>query len=129
MNDSIQFQVTRVVATVPEGLTIEWQGRTINSGPLVMELDESAPPSRGVLDYDNRRAEAEFHLRLRFPEFAGMLESIGAPAEMTRPVSAVLRSSGRILDDHGFYLSGRTEIAPHGLFPPEETAASVLPGT
>jgi len=129
MTDSINFQVTRVAASVPGGLPIEWQGRTINSGPLTIEMDESAPPSYGVLDYAGRRAQAEFHIRLQFPEFAETLDSLGAAPELTRPVSAVLRSSGQILDDHSFYLSGRSEIAPHELFPPAETAASVLPGT
>jgi len=126
--DRLRFQVTKLAATAPEGVAVEWQGREYTSGPLEIELDEEAPASEGVLDYGERRARAEFHVQLKFPEFAGVLESLGVDAEMTRPVRAVLRSEGEILEDHGFALIGPATLAPHGLLAAEETAASVLPG-
>ncbi len=128
-SEAIRFRVTRLSATAPEGVPIVWEGRAFNSGPLTIELDESAEAdSRGVLDYGRRRAEAEFHVRVGFPEFADMLEGAGIDAELTRPVRAVLRSSGNILEDHGFALSGECRLQPHGLFPPRDTSAFVLPG-
>jgi hypothetical protein len=81
-----------------------------------------------VLDYASRRARAEFRVRLRFPEFAGLLDDLGVDASLTRPVEAVLRSEGDILEDHGFALSGACELYPHELLPREATAAEVLPG-
>ncbi|HEV8130045.1 MAG TPA: hypothetical protein VGQ81_02245 [Acidobacteriota bacterium] len=88
----VAFQITRLVASVAEGVPVEWQGKKFNSGPLTIELDETAPglANQGVLDYSRRHARAEFHLRLKFPEFAGMLESLGVDPELTRPVCAVL---------------------------------------
>ncbi len=126
--DRLRFQVTKLAATAPEGVAVQWQGREYTSGPLEIALDEEAPASEGLLDYGERRARAEFHVRLKFPEFAGVLESLGVDPEMTRPVRAVLRSEGEILEDHGFALIGPATLAPHGLLPAEETAASVLPG-
>ena len=128
--DQIAFRITRLAAGVPEGVPLEWQGRHIDSGPLILELDDEAPAegNRGTLDYPRRRAHAEFHVRLRFPELAGALEDLGVDSAFTRPVRAVLCSEGEILEDHSFLLSGRCELEPHDLFPQEETAASVLPG-
>jgi hypothetical protein len=116
---------------VPNGVPVEWQGQQLHSGPLRIELDDSAPPqaSGGVLDYACNHAEAEFHVVLKFPDFADALAGLGIDPELVRPVRAVLRSAGAILDDHGFALGGRCELASHDLFPKEETGASVLPGT
>ncbi len=128
--DVVTFQITKLAASVPEGVPVEWQGKEFNSGPLTIELDENAQElgNQGVLDYSQRRARAEYNVRLRFPEFAGMLESLGVDPELTQPVRAVLRSEGEILDDHSFVLSGHCELRPHGMFPSDETAVSVLPG-
>ena len=128
--DVVRFAVRKLEANVAEGVEVEWQGKRHHSGPLIIELDEEAPAeaSGGVLDYAGGRARAEFHVCLKFPEFAGLLESMGVDAELTQPVRAVLRSEGEILEDHSFRLSGRCAIAPHGLFPAEESAAAVLPG-
>ena len=123
--DRVAFQVTALEAGAPEGVPIEWQGREFASGPLAIELDEG---SRGVLDYSRRRAEAEFHVRLRFPEFAGTLAELGMDPSLGEPVRAVLRSEGEIEDDHSFVLSGHCELGPHGLFGPGEAGAAVLPG-
>jgi hypothetical protein len=126
----VKFRVTRLDASVLEGVPIEWRGQQYDSGPLLIELDNSLNDQGnwGVLDYTRRRAQAEFHVQLKFPEFAGILADLGIDPEMTRPVRAVLQSEGEILEDHGLALSGSCELRPHGLFPPQHTAAAVLPG-
>ena len=131
MNEQIvNFKITSLAAQVDERVPFEWQGKEFDSGPLTVELDENASPSanQGVLNYSERRARAEFHLRLRFPELANTLEALGVDPELIRPVSAVLRSEGDILDDHSFALSGQCDLASHALFPSEETRACVLRG-
>jgi hypothetical protein len=125
----IPIHVTHLSAEVPEGVPIEWQETMLQSGPLRIELDDDAGESRGVLDYDRREAEVEFHVRVSFPELAGTLQSMGVASELTRPVRALLRSRGTILDDHSFALSGDSELRPHAMFDAAETAACVLPGT
>ena len=128
--DCVKFRITGLAAAVPEGVPVVWQGRELASGPLTIELDDEAAGkgNHGVLDYARGRAQAEFHVRLQFPELAGLLEDLGVDSELTRPVRAVLRSEGEILDDHGFALSGGCELLPHELFRSERAAAAVLPG-
>jgi hypothetical protein len=131
MNEQIvNFKITRLAAQVDESVPFEWQGKEFDSGPLTVELDENAPATanQGVLNYSERRARAEFYLRLRFPELVNTLEDLGVDPELIRPVSAILRSEGEILDDHSFALSGRCDLASHALFPSEETKACVLRG-
>ena len=129
-DDRIAFRVTELDAAAPQGVLIQWQGRELNSGRLRIELDEEAPAgsSCGTLDYLARRAEAAFHIKLSFPELAGMLEELGVDPALTRPVRAVLRSQGAILEDHGFALSGRSEPLRHELLGGSSAAAAVLPG-
>jgi hypothetical protein len=128
MTDSVlAFEVTRLAAAVPHGVPLTWRGRAFDSGPLAIELSPRAP-SRGALDYASGRARAEFHVRLSFPEFARTVEDLGLDPALGEPVEAVLRSEGDILEDHGFALHGRCELAPHALLPREETSAAVLPG-
>ncbi len=129
--NQVPIDVTHLSAEVPEGVPIEWQETTLNSGPLLIELDErlSKDGNRGVLDYERREARVEFHVRVSFPELADMLQSMGVAPELTQPVRAVLRSQGEILEDHSFALSGVSELRPHAMFIPEEAAACVLPGT
>lgn len=128
--DLLRFYVSNLSASAPEGLTIRWRGREFASGPLTVELDQEGDHggSHGVLDYGRRRAHAEFHVQLAFPHFAEVLEGLGVDGELTRPVRAVLRSEGAILDDHSFVLSGACVIHPHALLPREKTGATVLPG-
>ena len=73
--DLLRFTVTRLSATVPEGVPITWRGREFASGPLTIELAARDPgtANQGVLDYTTRRARAEFHVRLSFPQFAETL--------------------------------------------------------
>ncbi len=129
-DDQVRFNVTRLAATVPEGVPIVWRGRQFDSGPLVIEMvgDHEGSANQGVLDYGSRRARAELRVQMSFPAFAEILEDLGADPAFTRPLQAVLRSEGDILDDHGFALSGVCELAPHRLLPREATAAEVLPG-
>ncbi len=127
----IRIQVTGLFAEVPEGVPISWQGTMMNSGPLLIELDGASPEEGniGVLDYDQQEAKVEFHVRVRFPELADLLQSMGASTELAQPVRAVLRSEGKILEDHSFALSGTSELRPHSILVDEGTAACVLPGT
>jgi hypothetical protein len=129
-NDLLRFTVTRLSATVPEGVPIAWRGREFDSGPLTIELAEcdDGNASQGVLDYASRRARAEFHVRLSFPHFAEALDDLGVDPALSKPVHARLRSEGAILDDHGFALSGTCDLEPHDLLPREATSAAVLPG-
>jgi hypothetical protein len=126
----LRFRITDLTAGVAEGVVVEWQGREFNSGPVTVELDESAADTanQGVLDYGRGRAQADFEVRLAFPEFSSLLEGLGVDPQLARPVRATIHSEGEILPDHSFVLSGRCELAPHALLPAEETQASVLPG-
>jgi hypothetical protein len=125
----VNFAITDLQARVDEALKVKWRDREFDPGPLEIELDSSAGHgNEGTLDYDNRRARAEFHALLSFPEFAETLEALGADPELTRPVRVVIHSEGEILADHSFRLSGPCDFQPHALLN-DETKASVLPGT
>ena len=126
--DLLRFTVTRLSATVPEGVPINWRGRQFASGPLTIELAADGPASEGVLDYASRRARAEFNVRLSFPQFAETLADLGVDPALSKPVDACLRSDGDLLDDHGFALAGTCHLDPHPLLPAETTSATVLPG-
>lgn len=131
MSDNLlRFNVTQLSATVTAGVPITWRGKEFASGPLTMELSnpDEGGANQGVLDYANRRARTELHVRLSFPEFAETLGELGVDPALTQPVHAVLRSEGAILDDHSFVLSGVCDLEPHGLLPRETTSAAVLPG-
>ena len=120
------FQVTSLRACVPEGVAIEWRGKELPSGPLMIELDEGSNESRGDLDYATRRAHAEFHVRVEMPELVDLLQTLGVAPALTRPVHAVVSSEGKILDDHSFNLVGACRMEPHELFNGAE--AGMLPG-
>ena len=51
--DVVTFQITKLAASVPEGVPVQWQGKEFDSGPLAIELDENAQQrgNQGVLDY------------------------------------------------------------------------------
>jgi hypothetical protein len=107
-----------------------WAGRKYNPGPVYIELDRKAGTGNaGLLDYHSRRARAEFHVLLSFPEFAMTLNELEADPELTRPLSAIVCSQGEILGDHSFVLSGRCDLGENALLPPAETEAFILPGT
>ena len=126
----VKFRITNLQACVTEGVAVRWQGKEFNTGPINIEVDSTAGAgNKGSLDYGAGRAQAEFHVLLAFPEFASTLEALGVDSELTRPVHAVIRSEGEILDDHSFVLSGACDLADHALLNRNETKASVLPGT
>jgi hypothetical protein len=56
----VYFKITNLAAEVDESISLEWQGKAFDSGPLTVELDESGPSSanQGVLNYSQRRASA-----------------------------------------------------------------------
>ena len=128
MDDVLKFSITNLRARVIENVNIEWRGKEFDAGPLDIEIDDTVP-SGGMLNYAARRAEAEFHVLLTFREFADTLEQLGADAELTEPVHAVINSAGEIHENHSFILNGRCDIEPHALLNPEGTKAFILPGT
>jgi hypothetical protein len=129
--DTIRFQVTALAAAVEAGVPVVWQGQEFSSGRLEIALDPRVPAeaSCGTLDYSRSSAEVEFHVTLAFPEFAGRLRGLGVSDDLLRPVRAVLRSSGPILEDHSFRLAGSCRLENHALLPQGQTAAEVLAGT
>jgi hypothetical protein len=130
MHDLLKFSIANFEARVADTISIAWEGKEFDPGPLNLELDStSGICNDGVLDYTFGRAQAAFNVLLTFPEFASTLEAIGVDPELTRPVRAVIRSEGNILSDHSFVLSGPCDVLPHALLKAEETRASVLPGT
>ncbi len=134
MSTQISVHVSRLDAAIPQGIPVRWQGREFPSGPLEATLDSAAGPSGGVLDYSRRRAEVTFHVKLQFPEFAGMLAGLGVDPALAAPVRAVIHSAGDILDDHSFALDGPCDLLPHALFndpaqpSQERSTARMLPG-
>jgi len=126
--ERMSFRVTALSALVPDGLSIEWMGQELQSGPLRIELQEGAgaAESRGELDYARRHARAEFHVQVHMPELADLLQSVGVDPRLTEPVHAVVRSEGKILDDDSFNLVGACRIEPHELL--HGAQAYMLPG-
>src|SRR5260370_35309939 len=116
MNEKIvNFKITSVAAQVDERVRFEWQGKKFDSGPLTVELDENAPAgaNQGLLNYSERRARADFHLRLRFPQLADTLEGIGGDPELIRPVSVSLHAEDAIINDHSYTISCVRYLASH----------------
>jgi hypothetical protein len=128
MQSEVQFCIAQLDAVAPDGLPVHWQGRTFHSGPVIMTADPDTGAGSGILDYTKREATAEFRVLLTFPELAETLEDLGAAAEFCKPMRAVIRSQGPILDDHSFELRGEAELAPHP-FVDEQVRGCVLPGT
>jgi hypothetical protein len=117
-------------ATIPEGIDLVWNGRTINSGPLQVQLDDQAHAegdNRGELDYASNSARARFNLRI---DVSGLVKLLARAVhcEPIEPVRAVLHSEGVVTEDHNFGLSGPMEVQPHSLFGAEGVSAAVLPG-
>jgi len=129
MKNRVSFRVVNLIAVAQDGIPLEWQQHEFDSGPLMIELDPDAKePSTGSLDYLERRARVEFRVTLKFPGCARMLEELGASPEFSSPLRAVIHSSGSILEDHSFQLSGRASVSEHPLFD-DHAQGSVLPGT
>ena len=124
---ALNVRVVGLEATGPEGVRLDWRGRSLASGPLLVELDPEAGESGGTLDYARGQARVEFRVRLSFPEVTAMLTDLGFEAPVTAPFRGRLVSSGAILSDHSFVLSGPCQVSPHPLG--DGARASVLPGT
>jgi hypothetical protein len=130
MPDSIvRFTITNFHAQLADRLSVQWQGKELDPGPVTIELDRrQGCRNTGVLDYACRRVHAEFSVMLSFPDFADMLNGLGMDPELGLPLHAVIRSKGAILENHSFRLSGPCHLAPHALLNAAETRAVVLPG-
>jgi len=130
MQSTVPFGVTKMDATIPEGIDFVWNRCTINSGPLRVQLDDHARAegdNRGELDYETNVARARFNLRIDLSGVAKLLAR-AAQCEPIEPIRAVLHSDGIITEDHNFGLSGPMEVQPHPLFGSEGVLAAVLPG-
>ena len=120
----LPVNVTGFDVTVAEGVRIKWQGREIDSGPVILELGE--PGSAGVIDYEAGTVNVEFRVRIRFPELAEILDDMGADPALTTPIDAVIRSQGAVIpDDHSLRLWGKGEIGEHRLLDGSETKLSI----
>src|ERR1700758_3151310 len=67
MQARVPFGITSMKATIPEGINLVWNGCTINSGPLQVQLDDEARAegdNRGELDYEANVAHARFNMRI-----------------------------------------------------------------
>jgi hypothetical protein len=122
------FRVTALHGSVPDGIPIEWMGKELPSGPLMIELREGlgVGDSRGEFDYARRQTHADFHVHVEMPELRDLLQTLGVNAGLLKPVYAVVRSAGAILEDHSFNLTGLCVMEPHKLF--DGTQAGMLPG-
>ena len=130
MQTTVPFGITKMDATIPEGIDFVWNGRAINSGPLQVQLDNQARAegdNRGELDYGTNVARARFNVRIDLSGVAKLLAR-AARCEPIEPIRAVLHSEGVITKDHNFGLSGPMEVQPHPLFGTEGVSAAVLPG-
>jgi hypothetical protein len=130
MRARVPFGITKMDATIPEGIDLVWNGCTINSGPLHVQLDDQTHAegdNRGELDYETNFARARFNLRI---DLSGVVKLLARAAhcEPIEPMRAVLNSEGVVTEDHNFGLSGPMEFQPHPLFGPEGVSATVLPG-
>jgi len=130
MQATVPFGITKMDATIPEGIDFVWNGCTINSGPLRVQLDDQARAegdNRGELDYETNMARARFNVRIDLSGVAKLLAR-AAQCKPIEPIRAVLHSKGIITQDHNFGLSGPMKVQPHPLFGSEGVLAAVLPG-
>ena len=124
---ALPFNVTGLDVRVEEGFKLTWQGREIDSGPVIVSL--GAPGSCGVIDYEAGKVNVEFRVVISFPELSEILADLGADTAITAPVDAIIRSEGVVFEDHSFRLSGKGEISPHRLFDRAETKLEILAPT
>ena len=108
------FDVTDLSVSIEEGFRFNWHGRDIDTGRLLITLDE--PGSGGVIDYEAETVKVDFRVRIEFPELAEMLADMGADPALAQPVSGVIHSEGVVFPDHCFRLSGKADLAPHRYF-------------
>ena len=130
MQAAVPFAITKMDATIREGIDFVWNGRKINSGPLQVQLDDQAHAegdNRAELDYETNLARARFNVRIDLSGLPKLLAR-AASCEPIEPVRAILHSEGVVTEDHNFGLSGPIEFQPHPLFGPGGVSAAILPG-
>jgi hypothetical protein len=130
MQPRVPINITKMDATITEGMDFLWNGCTVNSGPLQIHLDDKARgegDNRGELDYQKKVARARFNVVIDLIGITRLLART-AHCEPMPPIRAVLHSEGVITEDHNFGLSGPMEVLPHPLFGAEGVSAVVLPG-
>jgi hypothetical protein len=130
MQPTVPINITKMDATITEGIDFLWNGCPVNSGPLQIHLDDNArgeDDNRGELDYHNNVARARFNVVIDVTGIARLLAR-AAHCEPMPPIRVVLHSEGVIAEDHNFGLSGPMEVRPHPLFGAEGVSAVVLPG-
>jgi hypothetical protein len=130
MQPTVPINITKMDATITEGIDFRWNGFRVNSGPLQIHLDDKAcceGDNRGELDYEKNVARARFNMVIELTGIARLLER-AAMCEPMQPIRAVLYSEGVITEDHNFGLSGPMEVRPHPLFGAEGVSVAVLPG-
>ena len=130
MQPTVPIDITKMDATLTEGIDFLWNGCTLNSGPLRIHLDDQARgegDNRGELDYQNNVARARFNVVIDVAGIARLLAR-ATHCEPMQPIRAVLHSEGVITEDHNFGLSGPMEVRPHPLFGVEGLSVVVLPG-
>jgi hypothetical protein len=121
--DVLNFTVKGLDVTIKEGVKFIWQGREVDSGPLVITL--GAPGSCGIINYRKAKVLVEFRTRIIFTDLVDVLGDLGADPALYAPVEAIIRSRGSVFDDHSLRLAGRAEILDHKLFTPAETIITI----
>ena len=130
MQATIPFKVTKMDATIPEGIDFVWKGYTMKSGPLQVQLDDlsrAEGDNCGELDYETNVTRARFNVRIDLSGVAKLLAG-AVHCEPIQPIRAVLQSEGVITEDHNFGLSGPMVFHDHPLFGAEGVVAAILPG-
>jgi hypothetical protein len=130
MQSTVPINITKIDATIMDGIDFQWNGCTVNSGPLHIQFDDKARgegDNRGELDYQKNVARARFNVVIDLIGIPRLL-SRAAHCELMPPIRAVVHSEGVITEDHNFGLSGPMEVLPHPLFGAEAVSAVVLPG-
>ena len=107
-----------------------WRGYKISTGPLDFGLDDSTGISCGVMNYELGAVSSEFHVLVRFRQFALQLKALGIDAELMPPIHAVLKTEGKILPDHSFNggLRGSCKVESHKMFSSQDLGIEILPG-
>jgi hypothetical protein len=124
--DVLHFDVTGLNVSIEEGFTLNWQGRDIESGRVVITLDGSE--SQGTVDYASGNVVVEFHVEVTLQELADVLSDMGAEPGLAAPVRGVIHSQGVVFEDHCFRLAGWGELAAHPIFN-EGTSVEILAPT
>src|SRR5215813_2285644 len=112
MQPTIPINITKMDATIPEGIHFLWNGLPVNSGPLRVHLDDQAcgeGDNRGELDYEKNVARARFNLMIDVSGITRLLAR-AMDCEPMQPVRVAVESEGVITEDHNFGLSGPMEF-------------------